>query len=204
MTEAVDLLELELRGVPGVDGVGFSEEGGAMVIHLLASDAEAVPEVRRQVAQRARAYVEGPAIIKVKPLAVDAPLPVVQRTDRVQLIGVRKVTFTQEVEVHLSHGGTRTVGRAKAGAPTAAVTATLNALSALGASLAFHGEAATVAVGKDFDPAVVVLLESLDGHGARYGVARAATLEEAACQATLHALNRYLARNGAFDSTSTS
>ena len=196
----MDSLELELRAVPGVDGVGFSEDGGALTIHLLASDAGAVPEVRRQVAQRARAHVEGPAILEIEtPAGSLSPRLSRPAGGRVQLLAVRKVTFTQEVEVHLSRGDTRTVGRAKAESPTAAVTATLEALSALGADLPFRPEAATVAVGPSFEAAVVVRLEAEAGGGTRYGVARAATLEEAACQATLHALNRYLVRGEAFE-----
>ncbi|HEX9969881.1 MAG TPA: hypothetical protein VGB03_07050, partial [Acidimicrobiales bacterium] len=57
VNEAFDTLELELRRVPGVVGVGYSDEGDTVVVHVLAAVPEDGPtELRRQVSQRARAH----------------------------------------------------------------------------------------------------------------------------------------------------
>ncbi len=205
MSDIHDRMELELRSVPGVDGVGFTEEGGALVIQLVSSDVAVPPDARRQVAQLVRAHIEGPALVEFGGPASEPPVRTASPSSngaRVQLLEVRKVTFTQEVEVHLAHGPHRTVGRADAASPVAAVTATLDALEALGAHVSFRADAATMAVGRDFDPAVVVMLEPENGDRTCYGVGRAATLEQAACHATLHALNRYLGEPGVFSRNS--
>jgi hypothetical protein len=105
------------------------------------------------------------------------------------------------MEVHLSHRGLHSVGRAPAGSPEQAVGATLRALSELGAKLPFRVEAAAAPVAGAAH-AVIVILEPEDEDGTRYGVARGSTIEEAAARATLHALNRYLSRLPALSSAS--
>ena len=195
MSDERDVLELELRSVPGVHGVGCTEESGALVIHLLTWNREAVPDIRRQVAQRVRAHLDGPALLEFGgPGWHSSDSPGGSGPGRVRLLEVRKITFTQEVEVHLARGQDRAIGRADAASPIAAVTATLDALRGLGIDLAFRADAATMAVGRDFEPAVVVTLHPEDGDSPRYGVGRAETLERAACHATLQALNRSLSQ----------
>lgn len=196
----LDKLELELRRLPGVVGIGFTEEEGGLVVHVLAEMPQGVAALRRQIVQRSRAYVDRTLIIDLQELR--AAEPPAER-GRVKLVSVRVEAFTQEMEVHLAHRGVHTVGRAAAGSPLEAVDATLQALSDLGAELSFKVEAAAAPVDDESQQAVIVILEPDGGqNGTRYGVAKGETIEEAAVRATLHALNRYLSRGPALSSAS--
>lgn len=196
----LDKLELELRRLPGVVGIGFTEEEGGVVVHVLAEMPQGVAALRRQIVQRSRAYVDRTLIIDLQELRSTEP-PV--ERGRVKLVSVRVEAFSQEMEVHLAHRGVHTVGRAAAGSPHDAVDATLQALSDLGAELSFKVEAAAAPVDDESQQAVIVILEPDGGQkGTRYGVAKGETIEEAAVRATLHALNRYLSRGPALSSAS--
>ncbi|HVF75417.1 MAG TPA: hypothetical protein VM938_10245 [Acidimicrobiales bacterium] len=196
MNEALDTLELELRRLPGIVGVGYSDEGDTVVVHVLADVPQVGPsELRRQVSQRARAHLDKPLVIEVEDLA--APRPT-RYPARVRLDGVRVDAFSQELDVHLALGSRRVVGRGEAGSPAEAAAATLVALAELGAELPFRIDAATAALRQSPDHAVVVVLEPDERAPKLYGVARAPSMEEAAARATLHALNRYLSRDDAF------
>jgi hypothetical protein len=196
----LDKLELELRRLPGVVGIGFTEEEGGVVVHVLAEMPEGIAALRRHIVQRARAYVDRTLIIDLQELR---PAEAPAERGRVKLVAVRVEAFTQEMEVHLAHQGVHTVGRAAAGSPHDAVDATLQALSDLGADLSFKVEAAAAPVDDESQQAVIVILEPDGGQkGTRYGVAKGETIEEAAVRATLHALNRYLSRGPALSSAS--
>lgn len=196
MNEALDVLELELRRLPGVVGVGYSDEGDTVVLHVLADVPAAGPsELRRQVSQRARAHLDKPLVIELEDMA-DQGTP--RRPARVRLEGVRIDGFSQELDVHLGLGAHRVVGRGQAGSPADAAAATLDALAELGADLPFRIDAATAALRHSPDHAVVVVLEPDSRSPKLYGVARAPSMEEAAARATLHALNRYLSRDAVF------
>lgn len=194
--EALDVLELELRRLPGVVGVGYSDEGDTVVLHVLAEVPAAGPtELRRQVSQRARAHLDKPLVIEVEDLGgPEAP----RRPVRVRLEGVRIDGFSGELDVHLGLGARRVIGRGRAGSPADAAAATLDALAELGAALPFRIDAATAALRHSPDYAVVVVLEPDSRSPKLYGVARAPSMEEAAARATLHALNRYLSRDTVF------
>jgi hypothetical protein len=199
-TRSLDQLELELRRLPGVSGVGFSDEEDILVVHVHADVRKAggQSELRHQVVQHARTMIDGAMAVEVRDAGES-----VSAADRgrVQLVSVRVERFTQEMEVHLSHRGHHTVGRATAGSPESAVGATLQALTQLGADLPFRVEAAAAPLNGEHQ-AVIVILDADDDQGTRYGVARGATIEEAAARATLHALNRYLSRLPALSSAS--
>ena len=198
MNEAFDTLELELRRLPGVVGVGYSDEGDTVVLHVLADIPHAGPsELRRQVSQRARAHLDRPLVIELEDMTV-AGSPPVRYPARVRLEGVRVEKFSQELDVHLALGNRRAVGRGEAGSPAEAAAATLEALATLGAELPFRIDAATASLRHSPDHAVVVVLEPDARSPKLYGVARASTMEEAAARATLHALNRYLSRDAVF------
>lgn len=198
MNEAFDTLELELRRLPGVVGVGYSDEGDTVVLHVLADIPQAGPgELRRQVSQRARAHLDRPLVIELEDMAAPAG-PLVRYPARVRLEGVRVEKFSQELDVHLALGNRRAVGRGEAGSPAEAAAATLEALATLGAELPFRIDAATASLRHSPDHAVVVVLEPDERAPKLYGVARASTMEEAAARATLHALNRYLSRDAVF------
>ena len=197
-----DQLELELRRLPGVTGIGLSAAAGddSLVIHVLAVEASpGREELRRMVAQQARGLVSRPLAIEIEyePQAVADPPDRAMRPGRVQLVEVEVEDHTLDVVVRLAHGGRRAVGRGGAGSPVDAAEATMRALAALGAEVPFKVEASAAPVGED-DQAVVVMFQPVDDDEHRYGVARASSMEEAACRATLHALNRWLARHAAF------
>lgn len=197
----LDDLELELRRLPGVVGVGFSQEDGVVIVHVQANVPHGLAALRRQIVQRARAFVDRTLVIDLQ--EVSAGTAAADR-GRVKLVGVRVQEFTQEMEVHLAHRGVHTVGRASAGSPEDAVDATLQALTDLGADLPFQKiEAASASVEGAHHQAVIVILEPEDdARGTRYGVAKGDTMEEAAARATLHALNRYLSRGAPLSSAS--
>lgn len=196
MNEAFDTLELELRRLPGVAGVGYSDEGDTVVLHVLAEIPQAGPsELRRQVSQRARAHLDRPLVIELEDVAARSPM---RYPARVRLEGVRVDNFSQELDVHLALGNRRAVGRGEAGSPADAAGATLVALATLGAELPFRIDAATASLRHSPDHAVVVVLEPDARSPKLYGVARAPSMEEAAARATLHALNRYLSRDAVF------
>ena len=196
MNEALDILELELRRLPGVVGVGYSDEGDTVVLHVLADVPDAGPsELRRQVSQRARAHLDKPLVIELEDLDDQ---PATRRPVRVRLEGVRVDGFSLELDVHLGLGARRVIGRGRAGSPADAAAATLDALAELGAALPFRIDAATAALRHSPDHAVVVVLEPDARSPKLYGVARAPSMEEAAARATLHALNRYLSRDTVF------
>jgi hypothetical protein len=196
MNEALDTLELELRRLPGVMGIGYSDEGDTVVLHVLAEVPSTGPaELRRQVSQRARAHLDKPLVIELEDVAGRGP---VRRPARVRLEGVRVDGLSGDLDVHVGLGARRVVGRGRAGSPADAAAATLDALAELGAELPFRIDAATAALRHSPDHAVVVVLEPDSRSPKLYGVARASTMEEAAARATLHALNRYLSRDATF------
>ena len=105
---------------------------------------------------------------------------------------------TDELEVHLVHGGKRTIGRAPASAGIeGAVTATIAAVrdSAPVSILGWNGLLSTMR-----RPATRSSLPSRSGASMRdsvhYGLASGISVIDAAARATLDALNRVLSRVG--------
>lgn len=195
---ALDALELELRRIPGVLAVGFTDEGESLILHVLSDVTPgAAPELRRQVSLWVRANLDRPVVIEVEDVEPPAVSP---ERGRVRLEAVRVDEFSQSLDVQLGLGSRRAVGRAEAGSPREAAAATLEALDRLGANLPFRIDAATATLRDGPDHAVVVVLEPGQSAHKLYGVARAPSMEEAAARATLHALNRYLSREAAFAS----
>lgn len=196
----LDALELELRQLPGVVGVGFEDSGTALTVHLFVSPHDPPGDLRRRASEVGRSHVEGPVVIEIEAAAASGrsvAAPMGASAARVRLLAVRVDEAEGEVEVHLSYGGSRTVGRGQAASTSGAVAATIEALAALGMTVPYRPKAvATMAVG--LDHIVVVALEAEDGSHDRMGVAQAATNEESAARATLNALNRMLASEAAF------
>lgn len=194
MNEGIDALELELRRLPGVVGVGFGAEASGTVVHLFAPGSGSREELRRRAAQLAQAHLDAGAQVEID----DGRGPVEPaEAGRVRLLAVRLDADEGEVEVHLSHEDRRTVGRGAARSLKSAAEATVDALIKLGATIPFRvGE--VVAIGQEGVQTVLVALDPTDGDGIRHGAADGARLEEAAARATLHALNRWLSGPEAF------
>lgn len=114
---------------------------------------------------------------------------------RVQLLAVLSFPNTDELEVHLTLGGRRSIGRAAASRGLiGAVEATVEAVRAFTDALPFTpGWARTIetTAGGQFLVATSVVAPELDA--SRYGLAAGNSPTEAAARATLHALNRTLA-----------
>lgn len=221
MNELFDQLELELRRLPGVTGVGLISDNEGLVVYVSAEGQAADRSaLRRTIAQQIRGLVDGPIAIEIdhvmapvkstarttdaadleqEPSAPQGPEPAeAARPPRVRLADVEIEGYTSDVVVRLTHAGRQAVGRGEAGSPADAARATMRALNALGASVPFTVHAMSSPVGESDDQAVVVMLASNDEAGHRYGIARASTIEEAACRATLHALNRWLSAQDVF------
>jgi hypothetical protein len=191
-------LELELRQLRGVVGVGVRRRDGALEVHLYLSAEADAAEVRRRASEVARGHLAEPVAIEIEggaeaPSLGGAP----PGRERARLLAVRVVEG--EVEVHLSRRGTRTVGRAAAGRPEGPVAATIEAVEALGFEIPYRAEVlAHARVG--LEDLVVVLLRPGPSHAdasRRIGIAAAPDLEESASRATLNALNRFLEPRGA-------
>lgn len=206
MNDMLDLLELELRRIPGIAGVGFSDDD-SLVVSVAAEVAAADrARLRQAVAERVRGLVDAPVAIEIQHVAVMSGAMVEgiggplgsDRPPRVRLLEVEVERNTEDVVVRLTHLGRHAVGRGGAGSPVDAAEATVRALHALGAEVPFTVKAMASPVGGGDALAVVVLLENDQQPAKRYGVAQADTVEEAACRATLHALNRWLADTRVF------
>lgn len=193
MNEIGDL-EFKLRRLPGVAAVGF-ENGGEddIVVHVLLEEHQAAQphDVRRQVAHAVREHFERPAVVEVGVLPEAGQM----RPARVQVLAVRADQSRLGIEIHLAHRGRRTVGRAPTVSPRSAAAATIEALTRLGASVPFRVD--TIQSGTDGGP-VVVMASGERAEWRHYGIAYGRTPEDAACRAALHALNRYLERDGVF------
>lgn len=190
MTEGRNDLELELRRLPGVVGVGFSDRDGMTVVHLLAPDADRVDEIRRRAGQLGKRHVEGAVSIEID----DGNGPVANVAEpRARLLTVRRDHESGETEVHLAFGSSRTVGRGPSDALKGAAEATVEGLTKLGADIPYRiGE--VVAIGQAGVQTVLVEVTPLrPGLDVRHGAADGPSIEEAAARATLHALNRWLA-----------
>jgi len=115
---------------------------------------------------------------------------------RVRLLAVLTFPDTDELEVHLTLDGRRTIGRAAASRGLlGAVEATLDALRAFAPTLALNpGWARPIDVSSE-EP-FLVACEVSSGEGpARHGIASGSSPIEAAARASLHALNRTLSRS---------
>jgi len=183
----LDVLELELRRLPNVSYVGFLDRDDALVVQLLALGAPDATGLRASAERCCRSHLDRPFVVEIAGAT---------RPTRIRIIDVRTAPAENapdhdtEIEVHLSYEGVRTVGRAKAGDPSAAAAATFEALKRLGARVPFRVEAAALFEHTMGEGVMLVLGSSTAGD--RYGVAAGETVEMAAVRATLHALNRYL------------
>ena len=190
--KGLDLLELELRRLPHVAFVGFTDRPDTLVVQVLALANPDPGALRHQAERACRAHLDRPFVVEI----AGGTRPSRIRLLEVQLVpadgaAADSAADAVEVEVRLGYEGMCTVGRARGADPTAAASATFEALQALGADVPFEVEAAAL-FEHVLGEGVMVVLGSQHS-GQRYGVAAGASVEQAAVRATLHALNRYLA-----------
>jgi hypothetical protein len=184
-----EALELELRQLPGVMFVSFTEDQGTMYIELVATPLSEHARVRDEAARAAVNHLDGPAEIRVfaPPEGQTAPL----QGDRVGLLVVPPADGDSAFEVQLSRGGQRFASRAMAGDTLAVGRAVLEALRGLGAIanfdlVGFH------ALPSDWGAGLLAVLRDTRTGELRRGVANGQTPADAAARAVLHALNRSL------------
>ncbi len=217
-------LEIELRKLPGVRAAGFSERDDVLLVQLqVGSNSEAgLPLQATRIAHR---HSERPVAVELvrwrtmpappAPAAPSAEGPTASESGatpseagesvdlirdpperRVRLLAVLTFPDTDELEVHLTLDGRRTIGRAAASRGLlGAVEATLDALRAFAPTLALNPSWARP-IDVSSDKPFLVACEVSSGEGAaRHGIATGSSPIEAAARASLHALNRTLARS---------
>ena len=219
----LDDLEIELRKLPGVRAAGFSERDDVLLVQLQVG-AASEPGLPLQATRIAHRHSERPVAVELvrwrslpTPAAAAAPAPTVppeapetDRADaaptvdltrepaerRVRLLAVLTFPDTDELEVHLTLDGRRTIGRAAASRGLlGAVEATLDALRAFAPTLTLDpGWARPIDVSCD-EPFLVACEVSTGRGPACHGIATGSSPIEAAARASLHALNRTLARS---------
>jgi hypothetical protein len=196
MKESLDLLELELRQLPGVASVGLEDHGHRVEVRLALVAGADGGDLHQRAQVLARAHAEQPAVsvtdTRLSP-GLDAGSDA-----RVRLVAVGPGTGPEEVQVTLALGGRRAVGQGSGGL-AGAVSATLEGLSGLGMAVPFrHRRAEPLRLTDDPVTTVAVVLShegpagEAKGTATRYGIAPGATPEEAAARAVLNALNRHL------------
>jgi hypothetical protein len=185
----IEALELELRQLPGVLFVSFSQDEGTTYIELVAAPSGEHPRLRDEAARAAVSHLEGPAQVRVLAPPEDqaAPLP----PDRARLLVVPPGEDDPAIEVQLSRGRQRFASRAMAGDTLAVGRAVLEALGGLGAManfdlVGFH------ALPSDWGAGLLAVLRDTRTGELRRGVANGHTPADAAARAVLHALNRSL------------
>ena len=181
-------LEVFVRALPAVETV--LRNGTVVAVTVAPGSGDEV--VRRLAAAR----LPGAGAVVVHDVATPTSAPEVPEVlGRAELVAVRSLPESGELEVHLRSADRRTVGRgplARAGA--AAADATLDALAALhphaaGAQPLRVGWVRTIDTTPDREFLVAVTVRR-DRGSTLYGLAAGASPIEAAARATLHACNR--------------
>ena len=184
MTAGVDLLELELRRLPGVSFVAFTHRRDVLVVQLVAVDPPDAGSLRAKGEQLCATHLD---VAHVLEISAGMGMP------RVRVVSVERRTADDRsmVEVRLAHDGTHAVGRRRGEGAVPAAEATLEALVRLGADVPFAPQTSAPFESHLGDGVMLALRSEVAGE--RYGLAVAPSVEQAAVRATLHALNRHLA-----------
>lgn len=200
---AVDLLELEVRRLPGVISVGLTD-GDTRTLTVVAPHVVDEEDLRRSVTQVARTYTDEPFVIEIdqnlekkstnmqisddngnfttQTVVVDASRPDIESVE----------VANDTISVKLAWQGRIGSGEASARTLNHAAEATLLALDDLNVPVPFYVRSVTP-LGAALRDAVVVVLRSSEVAEERFGVATGDNAREATVRATLDALNRYLA-----------
>ncbi len=141
----------------------------------------------------------------IGPAVIDPPAAGTSSTDgeasandtgprsRIRLLAVLTFPDTDELEVHLTFGGRRIIGRAAASAGIAgAANATLEGLRSFASDLTTAIDWTNELADQDTDGVYVIAVSVHADDTTRLGIAAGGSRIEAAARATLHALNRSL------------
>jgi hypothetical protein len=182
-----DALELELRQLPGVWFVSFSEDEGTTFIELVVSPGTEETKVRDEASRSAVNHLDGPAEIRVFNPPREQLLA--SRGERVRLVLVLPSDGGATIEVQLARGAQHYASRALAGDTTSVGRAVIEALRGLGANapfdvVGFH------ALPSDWGAGLLAVLRDPTTGELRRGVASGRAPADAAARAVLDALNR--------------
>lgn len=173
------------EGDQGVD-VGLDNGGGGIDETTTASLSEALAPPPEPV----------PIATEIARPAAAAPAPVAAtRGTRVRLLAVLTFPDTDELEVHLTYEGRRIIGRATAShGLVAVVDAMVDGLKVFAPRLEYTSSWARV-LDDDREHHLVACELVAPDQSRRLGIAAGASAIEATARATLHALNRTVARH---------
>ena len=221
-TTNLDDLELELRKLPGVRAAGFTERDDMLLVQIQVAGDEPASTLSHQAARIAYRHADKPVALEVvrwrtiptpaAPAVAETPsappeavasdsapqaTPSTEASDgphhRVRLLAVLTFPDTDELEVHLTFGGRRIIGRSSASAGiTGAATATIEGLRTFAPTLAAELVWADELTDQSTEGAYVVACSINLDSGARMGIATGGSRIEAAARATLQGLNRAL------------
>ena len=213
-TTNLDDLELELRKLPGVRAAGFTERDDMLLVQVQVAGDEPTGTLSQQAARIAYRHADKPVALEIVrwrtaaapsapnvaaavPTPAPAAAPAEETTEevhqRVRLLAVLTFPDTDELEVHLTFGGRRIIGRSTASAGiTGAVTATLEGLGNFDPDLGGTVGWVTELTDETVEGAYVIACSIILDAGVRMGIASGGSRIEAAARAALHALNRAL------------
>lgn len=224
-TSNLDDLELELRKLPGVRAAGFTERDDMLHVQIQVSGDEPTATLLHQAARIAYRHADKPVALEVvrwrviaAPAApsnsssLAAPADggeasstvgdgdAEDRPQRIRLLAVLTFPDTDELEVHLTFGGRRVIGRAQASAGVfGAAKATLEGLAGFAPTLPAQLAWSTELTDQSSETAYVVACCVTVESGSRLGIAAGGSRIEAAARATLHSLNRALEQLSTLD-----
>ena len=172
-----DALELELRQLPGVWFVSFTEDEGTTFIELAVRPGTEQAKVRDEAARSAVNHLDGPAEIRVF------------QPPREQLLSPLPSDGGASIEVQLARGPQHYASRALAGDTTSVGRAVIEALRGVGAHapfdvVGFH------ALPSDWGAGLLAVLRDTTTGELRRGVASGRAPADAAARAVLDAVNR--------------
>ena len=189
---SLDDLELELRRLPGVLAVGFSETEGLVIVELQAGP-DAADELAREASTLAAQHLGSPTAVEIVRWGDGAPGP---NETRLRLVEVTTDPAAGELAVHLARGDERAVGRASsAHGLLGVVEATVFAVRTFLPELTYlPGWARTIETTPDRRFIVVASVTDPIARSHLRAAAEGETPLDAAARATLATLNRTISR----------
>jgi hypothetical protein len=189
---SLDDLELELRRIPGVLAVGFSEADGLVMVELQAGP-DAAEELAREASTLAAQHLGSPTAVEIVRWGDGPPGP---NETRLRLIEVTTDPAAGELAVHLARGDERAIGRASsAHGLLGVVEATVFAVRTFLPELAYlPGWARTIETTPERRFIVVASVTNPETRSHLRAAAEGETPLDAAARATLATLNRTISR----------
>jgi hypothetical protein len=193
-TRPVDVVELALRRLEGVDAVAFDVDGDVIRVRVAGSASDTVAADALRVVKTELDHTVVVEVVRAggAPVAAPAATAPVGDGSAVEVVAVQAAPESGELEIHLRAGDVRTVGRAAlTRGLVGAAEATLEAWHARpGAPTRRVAWARTVETSADARFVVAVALETPAAHTVAHGIGAGPNPIDAAVQATVDALSR--------------